>query len=260
MKKILLLLLSLVLLCGCNEKEAPVYSGATYSIEVPITATTAYVFNLPVELAITETDNNTYWLFSDGTRLYCLSEVAYNYMSYDSVLDVYTTSDSICKKFKDCGILLKNTDVNLKHYLVDGKYEDRGNYVLNPDNRDLKPDYKQVEMFMTDSNLYMPEEAEEHLVNEFKVSMISDSKDWLESWVQDGKIEEIETKLITLALNNSSSDDIDSWYKDDEIVIYVSGDNIAAAKKLRYNEWYIYYGTYKYDDYIYQGLDKVHAD
>ena len=260
MRNVIIMLLCLTLLSGCSKQEEPVYSGSTFILEVPINSTEVYEFSLPTELSIVETDNNNFWKFSDGSELYCLSTSSINDATYDEATDLYVTYNSMCKQFEECCIIIKTKATALRPYLASGSFKNKRTELYRELELKHLPAYKEQEMAMTDANLYMPLNSVDHQVNAFMVSMVSNGNSWLESWVIDGTLDDIKDSLCTLALNNSNKDMLDSWYLSDDVIYLTSGSNIVGAKKLRYNEWYVYYGDVTYKDYILQGLDKIHAD
>lgn len=258
--KLLFLLLCLTFLFGCNKNQEPVYSGSTFSLEVPISDTEVYKINLPVELSIIETDNNNFWKFSDDSELYCLSTSSVNEATYDNETGLYVTYNSMCKQFDNCCIIIKSKNTSLRTYLASGSFVDKKTELYKELELEHLPSYVEQEMAMTNSNLYMPMNSVEKQVNAYMVSMVTVGDSWLESWVIDGTLDEIKNHLCTLVLNNSGKEMLDSWYVNDDVLYLTAGNNIVGAKKLRYNEWYIYYGDASYKDYILQGIDKIHAD
>ena len=104
----------------------------------------------------------------------------------------------------------------------------------------------------------MPEGAEDAMLDSYRASVIFLNREFLISWVQDDKIEQLLPKLITKCIANSGVSMLDSWYQDDEIVYMTAGNNIVAAKKLSLNEWYVYSGSKTFVDYVLTGVMDVH--
>lgn len=268
-KRILPILLIICLIAGCGEE--PISSNSPTSdpiesIEVPVDAETVWAFDLPSGSQILETDNNSYWRLSDDTTIYLTSLIGHATTEYDSSTDVYTNSILVSKDFTDAEKSICITPKNNK-VTKWAKILSKGNKVSKKTQlfKELEvlelPTYIDVsdDMKMYDNNLYMPFGAIETQLDIYTAELICNGANWMECWIADGTMEELQDTLVNICICNSGLDQLDSWYQDEDTLYITAGNSILAAKKLRYNEWYIYYGSSMYKDYILTGISKVHS-
>lgn len=259
-KNLFILVFICILLCGCSSEPEVLFSGVTRTIEVPISTGTLYSFEMPVELETISTDNHNFWEFNDGSEIYCMSGTNLTNMEYSKEYDLYENDTAFCKVFDDCYIIVTNGQDCIKEYLSKGVTREVNAVLYKELESDSLPAYEEQEMEMTKANLYIPLNSKDEQINAYMVSLVSTRDDWLESWLIDGTADDIVGDLCTLAMCNTNCTKIDKWYQSEDIIFITAENNIVAAKKLRYNEWYIYYGTTTYKDYILQGINKVHAE
>jgi hypothetical protein len=259
MKKFISILVVLsILLTGCSftksNSDSIKLSDATYTLEIPVADGKVFTIEVPTDLQIMATDNNVYFKFNNDIVMYAThntessSEVT-KYAVSRQVEEryIFARCDGAVNRLKETfgNGIIKDCDVKL---YIETELKEFPEYM------DMSDD-----MILYDNNLYMPDGCEENTVNIYTSELLCDGESWLESWIMDGTYDDIKDTLATYCITNSGSDKINYWYKDDNIVIMYSGDNIVAAKKLRYNEWYVYSGSAMYEDYILTGVDKVHS-
>lgn len=264
MKKILSLVLVLALLvtssaCGSSHK----FSGNTRLIDVVVGPGSIFKLPIPTELVTSETDNNLYWKFDDGSKLFITQHGDLTGYKVNDA-GIYVANESCCKSIGD-----KDIFIQAEHSKVDAlsQYIAQGQTVEVKTDLDPKAEIKKLdtyvdkssEMSMSMHNLYMPAGVQETMFNIYKAELVCSGEKWLESWVMDGKLNEIKPTLITLACANSNSDHVTSWYEDTSLFMASAGDVCIYAKKLKLNEWYVYYGSSNYRDYIMTGVSKIHG-
>lgn len=268
-KHFLLLALVVLFVAGCGD--APISSNSPTSdpiesIEVPVDAKTVWAFELPSGSNVLETDNNSYWRLTDDTTIYLTSLISHTDAEYDESTGVYMNSVMTCKDFTEIGksICITPKSSEIKKY---AKILSKGDTVAKrtslftelevaslPEYTDMSDDMK-----MYDNNLYMPFGAIETQLDIYTAELICNGANWIECWIADGTMEELQDTLVNICICNSGLDQLDSWYQDEDTLYITAGNSILAAKKLRYNEWYIYYGSSMYKDYILTGISKVHS-
>ena len=271
MKKLYKILLGIIscvsLLSGCSDISSVDESqyAATSTFYVPITQERLFRFYLPDVLQIVETDNNVYWKFSNGDQLFVMEPIDYSVSKLDEESGLYLTDTTIIKDFEDCCIYMQvqkgEVDI-LKNLLADGYTVKLKNELYVEKQMSELPSYTDMSdsMFLSEHNLYMPEGVHDTMVNIYTAEVICKSPtSWLETWIIDGTFEDIYPQLCSIACTNSGVTEIDKWYSDDTIFYASAGNNIVCAKKLRYNEWYVYYGSSDFLDYILTGVNKVHS-
>lgn len=261
-----------ILLCGCmtaiNVTDDNIVANAdgayVDTIEVPITDSYAYIIKLPKAMQVIETDNNVYWKLSDDITIYLTQPVNHTASEYDEETGVYVSNTSVMLDF-DTNTLIMQTKQSNVDSLVECLCN--GSRVLKDTSlpRDCEtkdfPAYDDMSNYMelTSGNLYMPKDYEKTSLYFYTSELMCSGSEWLETWILDGNLEDIKDHLVNIALCNSGHALVSSWYYDGDIFIVQAGDNIVCAKKLRYNEWYVYSGSANYKDYMYTGIQKVHT-
>lgn len=266
-RNILFLLLSCFCLSGCTKSdEAYTLSGNTVPLEIPVGDTESYRFEIPTEFVTVETDNNVYWKFSDGTTIYLTQLINHTASEYDESLGIYTSDLTAVIDFEEYSkSICITTDTSycstIAEYLADGEIVEKDINLYVENELDELPTYVDMSdaMALSENNLYMPEAVQESAVGIYTADLYCDGTYWLESWIMDGTYDDIINKLTNICLNNSNVEYVDKWFYDDTHLLLFAGDNVLGAKKLRYNEWYIYYGSHNYFDHIMTGIEKVHS-
>ena len=248
--------------CAKDKNTDITLSGKAYSLQLPIGDTQTMSLKVPEEYGIVSSDNFTYWELSNDVTVY-LSEIL-NHLPTDKtdISNLYINSKSLSYDYQSKTITVrceKDTQDIFKRVLLDGQIYDTD--VSLPGIVELSKLPKSTDVMMTlyDNNLYMPEGAQETKLDIYKALLHLNGRDFLLSWIQDGKFEEVRDKIINICLMNSDNDTVQSWYQNNEIFYAQSGNNVVGMKKLRANEWYIYSGTLPYNDYVITGLKKVHG-
>lgn len=258
----LALSLLVVGLAGCTSSDSGVIlSGDTVTLQIPVSPTELFEVEIPKELStFKETDNNLYWKLSDDTTIYRMSELSTLTTEYDEDTGLYVAPKTVIKEFGD-GCIIVATSKELQPTFVEcmskGTVREVNTYLDYSNELEELPSYTVKEMEMTESNMYMPVGAREADSGYYTCSILSNGDTWLESWILDGSLKDIQNKLVTICLGNSGQTSLSSWYKTDDIIYLTAGDNVLAAKRLQYNEWYVYFGSVEYTDYILTGIEKV---
>lgn len=267
-KIIATVLCAATLLCsaGCGKSGGGgdvELSGKEYTLQIPTSDSTYYSLTVPEEYAVTSYDNVSYWTLAQNVEVYCTS--VQNHLATDQSegSGLYVNSKSVSLDIDDHTISIrcsKNQQELFKTVLRTGKLTEC-HIDLYADNRLNKfPKYEIQNMTLYDNNLYMPDGAQETKLNVYTASLVLNGREFIMSWIQDGKVEDIKDKIACLCLCNSGRTVVEQWYQDDDIVYVEAGDHIAVAKKLRANEWYIYLGTKSYKNYALTGAVKVHGE
>ena len=268
MKKLIVLALlatSLTMTAGCavtSTEETPV-SSDTRRLQIPVGDDYLFEFNIPSDWNVSETDNNIYWKFSDSSTIY-VTDILDHFTEANDV-GLYVSDVSVVKDFDDeeRSVCLNTTQTELlSGYMASGEIVDVDTELYKEYKLRNLPTYadKQDEMSLSGNNLYMPDGVVESSMDIYTSELLCDGADWLECWIADGKLDELRNHFVTTCLANSGESRIDNWYESEEILYLKAGGNILAAKRLRYNEWYVYYGSEKYEDYILTGINKVRLD
>lgn len=260
MRKLLCVIsLCILFLTGCSE-EQEFTTGELVPLEIPVSDTEVLTINFPSSLQLVETDNNVYWEFDQDVNVYVMSSTSKGTSSKTGYENVYHTKATVSKILDSCSIVIECPNyMNSSFVDILGKTKISTNdVVLEQDYRlESLPTYNNVEMLLDEHNFYMPVSSVENKRTLYVSAIANNGTDWLECWTKDCDVITLELQMLTLVVNNTDADYV-SWYKDDTIMYMEYGNNICAAKRLSYNQWYIYYGSLAYKDYIMQGLDLIH--
>ncbi len=254
-----------IFLSGCGDTGSTSEQVTASSVQVPIESGLVWNVKLPEGVGVAETDNCVYWKFTDDTTMYCTDKISHIAAKYNKDKNIYTTSTGVSKDFTSKTLAINSankSDVESYTTSMETGEESQVDTQLYKENRIEKlPSHIDMshDMEMTESNMYMPSNSTAPVLDVYKAELLCEGTDYLESWIQDGKLSEIESWLCTIAISNSGESSVTEWFKNDNTLLVKSGNHIVGAKKLKYNEWYIYSGTDKYEDYIITGLDKVHS-
>lgn len=254
MKKLfLLIILTGTVLCGCGTEKEDAVIEEVRKLEVPV-SDTEYISLTIEDIPIVETDNHTFWELEDGTVISVSTDIASDKNSADNPFTwLYnrTFENNLYMHVPDNKLWFYTSNLDA---LALGR-----DLTLNNDVEIYElPDYVQKEMVLLSNNLYLPEGTEDNNVLGVTCSLYTAGTGWLKSYIYDGDFHDVSTSLVNIVLLNSGSG-VDSWYYDGSILYITSGNNIIAAKKLQYNEWYVYYGSSEFRDYILTGVNTVRS-
>lgn len=261
MKKVIFLVCAcLLLFTGCGKEEKVFEPGELTYLSIPVSDTQKLCMRFPCETPVLNTDNNVFWNCEQNVNIYVMSSTYTGTALKTNYPDVYVRRDTVIKILDNCSIVVECESYMTsvfkellgKAYLEDVDTQLEGDYRL-----ETLPTYNNVEMCLDERNFYMPTNSVENSKTLYVSAIAVNGKDWIESWTKDVDYISLELMFLNLVSNNTEADYV-TWYKDDDILYMEYGNNICAAKKLSYNQWYIYYGSMYYKDHILQGLDMIH--
>lgn len=259
MKRFLILICCILLLAGCGEEQVFI-TGDLYNLEIPVSDTEVLTISFPSSVKLLETDNNVYWEFDQDVNLRVMTNTDIGTSRKTDYDSVYHSKATVSKILDNCSIV-----VECPEYMNDTFVSILGKSSLNTNDITLEQDYRleslptynNVEMCLDEHNFYMPLSSSENDFTLYLSAISNTGTDWLECWTKDCEISLLEKQMLTLVSVNTDADYV-SWYMDDGTLYMEYGENICAAKRLSFNQWYIYYGSAYYKDYILQGLDLIH--
>ena len=258
MKRIIPLLLCICILCACGKKNTEEYVPEYISIPI---GTETFTFELP-RVSIVETDNNVYWRFSDDVVMYVAASHSTVLEKQYKDTDVYTSNTSVSRTLNDkFAISMSGEKSALSKYadnLAAGEVTS-GNLPIKEENLAELPAFdNKDDMTITDNGLYMPEGAKT-TSSIYRAEIICDGNEYLESFILDGKLEDIQESLKTIVACNSFGDAqmyLSPGVKD-KIFYYAIGNHIIVAKALTMNQWCVYNCTTAFVDYALTGVVSV---
>lgn len=263
MKRFGLFILCLFILTGCgNKSEYPELSDYTVNLEIPVSDSEVMSIPIPGNIATTqETDNHLYTKYLNDVKIYKISdtsEVGFKTTQYPGVLKSKTSvmyvSDDYCILVQ-CPSEYTSTFAKLlaKRELVEK------NICLYTDNMLTEfPKHETMEdMIMLENNMYMPTESVAGVLDT-GVAVNFQGTSFIESYVQDGTYDQLIDEWSLLVLTNSVSTNV-NWCTSEDIIYLESDEYCLVAKKLLYNQWYVYYGTKDWYDYMMTGALKVRS-
>lgn len=258
MKKILLVLLMALLLTGCGKESE--FSGNTQLLNIPISDTQVCTFGIPIELGISQTDNNVYWKLTDGTEIRRLTVTTPGTSVPSKTFnDVYITDKSVLRTFDGCSVMITTSKQNVDVFetnLGSGSICDINMTLEKKKELEYLDAYADVEMELNDNNLLMPKDSIDCKIGTYMGAVFMENGSYIESFIKDGVADDI--LLCVNCLAKSNGEEVVHWYKSND-KMYIETDNqIAAAIKLTYNQWYIYTATVDYKDHILYGMEHIH--
>lgn len=253
-KKLLLFVLLCLMLCGCGSE----FSGATYTINVPVTNDSYITVLWPEEIPLKYTDNATYWEFEDQSVLYTSDSPE---ISYDKDKDtfivgrkpeerkvIYTGVALSKKQFED---IINSAEVTTNR-------ADYSEDLEIPSTNNLEFDKKEI--VIDDHGMAMPAEFLSKIrdtSNFYSASLLlDDTESYLTAFIIDRDFETFKQEIYNMVCTGTP---LSQWYynKDSGIFVIKSGKKCAVAKAIRSNEWYVYLGTFNYSDYMLSGVELV---
>lgn len=254
MKKLLLILcLAFCCLTGCS-KELDVLE--TKFFEIPLHDNKYCRLEIPADWTLDEQNGLNYWSFNNGEAIIFKLETVSDfgekvdktvYSTY-SVARAFDDKDSIVinvdkQQLNTIGALLNRSEVIEREVL---QFKELGIEYL--------PLYEEVEMVLTENNLYMPVGYD--FVDNQTYTYAHYIKDgtFLSSWTMKYKLEDLKPYLHNLVTCNNSSTELVAWYETDDMYVAWSSNKIVAAKKLTYNLWCCYVGSTGTDAYVSQAM------
>ena len=259
MKRIITLLLCvLCLLCACGKGNTEKYTPRYVSIPM---GNDVFTFELP-KVSVVETDNNVYWKFSDGVVLYVAATHSTVLEEQYKGTDVYTSENSVSRTINDKFAISMSGDwSSLKKY---PEYLARGTAKtseLPAKEKSLKslPSFnRKSDMSITENGLYMPKGAKA-TSSIYRAEIVCKDGEYLESFILDGKLEDIQDSLKTIASCNATGT-AKSYISPDvkgRIFYYTIGNHVVVAKALTMNQWCVYNCTTAFADYALTGVVSV---
>ena len=258
MKKIITLLLCVCLLCACGKDTTKEYVPEYVSIPI---GNEVFTFELP-KVSVVETDNNVYWKFSDGVVLYVAATHSTVLEKQYEDTDVYTSRNSVSRTLNDkFAISMGGEWSALKkypEYLANGTIG-TSELPIKEESLESLPAFTHMDdMSITENGLYMPDGAKT-TSSIYRAEIICEDGEYLESFILDGKLEDIQDSLTTIASCNTTgaaklymSPDIK-----DRIFYYAIGNHIVVAKALTMNQWCVYNCTTAFANYALTGVVSV---
>lgn len=260
MKRILTLFLSALLVLSvvaCGEEYT--YTG-TQTLEIPIDDSHICTILLPQSLVLQETDNNTFWSFSEDVSLQLVTSTSPGTAKvYEESAGVYTTGDTVILLFDNSSLLCQcgAEKVDAIATLFCSKTVREAKYDVEYKTIEKMDFASGFEMVLDKHNFYMPVEATLGTTTVYMSSIYTVGTDWVESWVKDCSEDVLFTMMTTLALTNAG-DTVVSWHATDDLHYMSCGNNVVGAKRLSGNQWYIYYASNAFSYYVQQGLTTLH--
>lgn len=259
MKRVITLLLCfLCVLCACGKggtkEHAPKY------VSIPM-GNDVFTFELP-KVSVVETDNNVYWKFSDDVVLYVAATHSTVLEEQYEDTDVYTSKNSVSRTINDKFAISMSGDWSaLKkypEYLARGTTKTSELPVKEKSLKSLPAFNSKSDMTITENGLYMPKGAKT-TSSIYRAEIICKDDEYLESFILDGKLEDIQDSLKTIASCNATgtAKSYISPNVKDRIFYYAIGNHVIVAKALTLNQWCVYNCTTAFVDYALTGVVSV---
>ncbi len=259
MKRIVALLLCMLcILCACGKGDTKKYTPKYISIPM---GNDVFTFELP-KVSVVETDNNVYWKFSDDVVLYVAATHSTVLEEQYKDTDVYTGKNSVSRTINDKFAISMSGDGSAlekyPEYLAKGTTKE-SKLPTKEDNLKSLPTFSnKTDMSITENGLYMPNGAKA-TSSIYRAEIVCKDGEYLESFILDGKLEDIQDSLKTIASCNATG--VAKLYVSpdvkDRIFFYAVGNHIVVAKALSMNQWCVYNCTTAFADYALTGVVSV---